>query len=171
MTLHDRIGQRIASLSRSAFRLATTGLGMVLLVATLLQASSQESKSQGSQTGVHGLQNTDLNFFLLPIPQETTVAKVKSAADIAALDLQTREVELRLEKAELLGALADRLPRLRKLVLHHPGNHMDLEHFKHLARFTKIESLTITGDLFLYDAEFEVLGSLKSLRSLKLSLP
>ena len=96
---------------------------------------------------------------------------VKTLGDVAKLPEGTRGVSIHALPHDVMKALADRFPDLEGLEVLHPGNIIDVEGFKQIERFTKLDSFSMGGDAFLYDDEFALLGRMTSLRQLRLGLP
>lgn len=65
-----------------------------------------------------------------------------------------------------------RAPRVRRLSLHHPSNSpLDADSLGLIRGLECLEHLSLLGDTFLYDEEFEELGKMSQLTSLRLGLP
>ncbi len=101
-------------------------------------------------------------------PLVTTVDEANAVAADA------RHVRLRLHHetgADVLAALASRIPSITELDISSPGNKIQHRSLELLESFPKLRKLTLTGDPFLYDKDFTALGRLEGLRWLRMALP
>ncbi len=102
-----------------------------------------------------------------------SVADVTSVKDATALSHETEIVRVVISGRHdqtLLAAVLANAPNVKTLVLQHPGNGVPAG-IDVLLEFSKLEHLVFTGDANLDDQVFAVLGNLKRLKSLRMSLP
>jgi len=96
---------------------------------------------------------------------------IASLGELSKVSRDARELYISVNNTSLLKAVAKRYPDLERLRIFHNGTLMLIDNLKILQKFHKLRSLELSGDPFLSDEKFRLLGSLLNLRSLKLSLP
>ena len=98
---------------------------------------------------------------------ETVVSTLEEARTI---DPAIKKLTLRMGDLELLEALIERAPGIEDLHFSNPSNQVPPAAFPVLAKLTKLRTLRLTGDMFLYDEEFAAIGRLTQLTKLTMSL-
>lgn len=95
---------------------------------------------------------------------------VENLEEAVLLSPDVTHVRIEMRNHEMLAAVLKQAPNIRSLELHHPGNKIPLKSLRLLSEFPKLETLRFTGDPFLSDEKFAVLGKLNRLKTLSMSL-